>query len=245
MTRSPFGPATTAEIARLVATVPGWTPEDQLLGLSILATATAPLGGDVLEIGSWCGRSTAVLGHAVRRSGIGIVHAVDLFPARTDWTVNPDGSHSFIVRDGDLFASAYMDQTVWDEPFQRDIAPIYLRHETILDAFQETITREGLRDVVHPFRGTGTRFAAAAPTDLRLRLAFLDGDHGYEAVCGDIAVVERFLLPGGWIAFDDAFSHYDGVDQAIRERILGSGRYDLAQQISRKLFVARWIGQPT
>lgn len=231
-------PATTT-IAGLIDRIPGWTPPDQLLALHMLATTTARLGGDVLEIGSWCGRSTAVLGHAVAASGTGHVWAVDLFPAKTDWRTNPDGTHSFEVEIGGRRFGSYEDQTVWDEPFQRDIVPIYETYDGILDAFTAAIDGAGLSDTVTAFRGDGAGFAAQAPAGLKIRLAFLDGDHSYQAVCDDIDAAERFLLPGGWIAFDDAFSTYDGVDAAIRDRIIGSDRYSNAHQVSRKLFVAQ------
>jgi hypothetical protein len=55
-------------------------------------------------------------------------------------------------------------------------------------------------------------------------------------------MVERFLLPGGWICFDDAFSSYAGVDQAITELVINSGNYQQCQQLTRKLFVARYAG---
>lgn len=229
----------TARIARISEAVPGWTPADQLLALHMLAVTTAPLGGDVLEIGSWCGRSTAILGHAVQTSGVGHVYAVDLFPRGVDWRTNEDGSHSFSVKLGDTAVGGYEDQTVWDEPFQRDIATVYARFDGILDAFNQTIADEKLGTTVTPFQGTGTIFAAQAPAGLKVRLGFIDGDHSYDAVCADIDAVEQFLIPGGWIAFDDAFSVYDGVDDAIRHRILASGRYEYAHQVSRKLFVAR------
>jgi predicted O-methyltransferase YrrM len=229
----------TARIARIVESVPGWTPADQLLALHTLTVMTADLGGDIIEIGSWCGRSTAVLGHAAVTAGVGHVWAVDLFPSNADWRTNPDGSHSFSVDLGDVRVGAYEDQTVWDEPFQRDIASVYARYDGILEAFRATIAAEGLGAKVTPFVGTGAMFAAQAPVDLRVRFAFIDGDHSYDAVCADIAAVERFLVPGGWIAFDDAFSVYDGVDAAIRDRILTSGRYKCAHQMCRKFLVAR------
>ena len=228
-----------ARIARIMESVPGWTPADQLLALHLLAVATAHLGGDVLEIGSWCGRSTAVLGHAVGAFGRGHVWAIDLFPRGDDWRTNADGSHSFSVDIGGRAIGGYQEQTVWDEPFQRDIATVYERFDGALDAFNATIEAEGLGSSVSAFRGTGTMFTERAPKDLRVRLAFVDGDHSYEAVCADIEAVERFLLPGGYITFDDAFSVYDGVDAAIHDRILASGHYDCAHQLCRKFFVAR------
>ncbi|MGM4886848.1 class I SAM-dependent methyltransferase [Tardiphaga sp. 11_C7_N12_6] len=229
----------TARIERVIQTVPGWTPADQLLSLHVLAASTAYLGGDVMEIGSWCGRSSAVLGHAVAMSGVGHVWAIDLFPRKDDWSTNADGSHSFAVEVSGASVGGYQDQTVWDEPFQRDIATVYARQDDVLEIFKGTIEAEKLGGTVTPFRGTGTMFAAQAPKDLRVRMAFLDGDHSYDAVCTDIDAVEKFLVPGGWITFDDAFSVYDGVDAAIRDRILNSGRYEYAHQVCRKFFVAR------
>lgn len=229
----------TARIERLIETVPGWTPPDQLLALHMLATATAPLGGDILEIGSWCGRSTAVLGHAIRVAGGGHVWAIDLFPSASDWRTNADGSHSFTTKVGEVAIGGYEDQTVWDEPFRKSIATVYEKYSSIFDAFTDTIKREELEEIVRPIQGTGAMFCERAPPDTKIRLAFLDGDHSYNAVCADIDAAEKFLVHGGWIAFDDAFSVYDGVDAAIRARVISSPQYECAHQICRKFFVAR------
>jgi hypothetical protein len=229
----------TARIARIIETVPGWTPADQLLALHMLAVTTAGLPGDIMEIGSWCGRSAAVLGHAAATAGAGHVWAIDLFPRRSDWRTNADGGHYLSVDLGASSVAGHLDQAVWDEPFQRDIAPVYARYDSILDAFQATIEAENLGAAVTPFRGTGELFAAQAPRDFKVRVAFLDGDHDYKAVCADIDTAERFLVPGGWISFDDAFSVYTGVDAAIRERVIASDRYECAHQVCRKFFVAR------
>jgi len=227
-----------ARIEEMVRNVPGWSPHDQLVALFNLAYLS-DLDGDIIELGSWCGRSATALGLAAKLSGRTTVHAVDLFPERTDWRQNGDGTFSFAVTVNGRTVEAYGAQSVWAEPYHRDIAPIYEHHTGILDVFQDTIARNGLSNVVRPYRGNLQMFAESAPADLRCKLAFIDGDHSYEAVAADIATVERFLIPGGWISFDDAFSCYDGVDQAISEQIVDSGRYDRCEQITRKFFVAR------
>ena len=102
--------------------------------------------------------------------------------------------------------------------------------------------RNGLDHVVIPHRGTLAMFSKTVPANLRCKLAFIDGDHGYRAVCADILGIERFLVPGGWICLDDAFTVYEGADEAITELILNSTRYELGQQLTRKLFVARRKG---
>jgi predicted O-methyltransferase YrrM len=226
------------QIERMVDGVPGWTPHDELMALFTLAYTT-PIAGDIIELGSWCGRSASALGLAAKLTGHTTVYAVDLFPAKTDWRRNGDGSYSFAVTLGGTRVGGYEEQTVWAEPYLRDIAPIYDRYHSVLDVFRETVTRNHLDAVVRPFHGNSDMFATAAPADLRCKLAFIDGDHSYAAVCDDISRIERFLVPGAWICFDDAFSSYEGVDRAIRDRIIDSGRYECCHQFTRKLFVAR------
>ena len=225
------------QIEELVDDIPGWTPIDQLHTLFTLVMASSHLKGDILEVGSWCGRSSVVLALASRLSDNSPVICIDLFPSRKDWHQNPDGSYSFEVTVDDKRYAGYQDQTVWQEPFERDIAPLYEKHDSIYDLFMENVTRKGFSNLIHPIQGTSEKLADFP--EFRCRLAFLDGDHSYEAVLRDIENVERHLVPGGWITFDDAFTCYEGVDRAIRERIINSGKYKLCQQMTRKLFVAQ------
>ncbi|NDC49216.1 MAG: class I SAM-dependent methyltransferase, partial [Micrococcales bacterium] len=134
---------------------------------------------------------------------------------------------------------AHGEQTVWAEPYIRDIAPVYERFSGTMEAFNFAMEANHLTDWVNASKCDLTKFTAKAPPDLALRMAFIDGDHSYAAVAYDIAIVERFLLPGGWICFDDAFSSYDGVDEAIQKHIIESGRYRCCQQLTRKFFVAQ------
>lgn len=225
-------------IDEMVRDIPGWSPLDQLVALFHLAHAAGP-DGDIIELGSWCGRSATALGLAARMTGSTLVHAVDIFPEREDWRRNDDGTYSCRVTIDGRPIDAYQTQTVWAEPFLRDIAPLYATAQGTLDIFRAAIARNDLTDIVRPFRGDLTMFANAAPASLRCRLAFIDGDHACDAVAGDIRLIERFLVPGGWICFDDAFSCYEGVDRAIEEHVISSGRYDRFAQLTRKLFVAR------
>lgn len=225
-------------LEEMVRDVPGWSPIDQLVALFTLAYSSN-VAGDIIELGSWCGRSATALGLAAQLTGDTRVHAIDLFPERHDWHRNDDGSYSCTMTIAGREFRAYHEQTVWAEPFLRDIAPLYQRHGRLLDLFNDTMHRNGLVDVVRPFRGDIGMFADAAPPALRCKLAFVDGDHSYDAVCRDIATVERFLQPGGWICFDDAFSCYEGVNRAIADRVIDSGTYERGQQLTRKFFVAQ------
>lgn len=224
-------------IEAAVRDVPGWSPIDQLFALFNLTYASAHLGGDVLELGSWCGRSAAALGLAVRASGIGHVHCVDLFPEKDDWYRNADGSYSFRVNIEGQVIESYHQQTVWQAPFERDIAPLYERHGGLFARFNATVKDNHLESIVLPFRGELSHFFSTPRVPLRL--AFLDGHHSFEALCHDIECVTPHLLPGGWLCFDDAFTSYEGVDHAIQEKVIGSPNFRDGQQLTRKLFVAR------
>jgi predicted O-methyltransferase YrrM len=233
------GHAVAQTLAAVVDTVPGWTPVDQLLTLFNLAVASAPLGGDVLEVGSWCGRSAVALGLAALSTGRGRVHCIDLFPQRDDWRQNPDGSYSMAVHIDDVRIDAYERQTVWREPFERDIAPLYRKHASVREVFEETLRRFGVESVVTAYRGTSEHVLRLQADGLRLRVAFIDGDHAFGAVRRDIENITPSLLRGGWLCFDDAFTSYEGVDAAIRERVIDSTEFDVKLQLTRKMFAAR------
>ena len=223
----------------LIEGVAGWSPVDQLYSLFMLAVSSAHLDADLLEVGSWCGRSAVALGLAARLTGRGRVHCIDLFPERDDWYRNEDGTFSLCVNLQGVAVAAYTGQRVWAEAYERDIRPLYANNPSLYSMFQDTIAARGLGPVVQPFRGTLESFLASAPKDFRCRIAFLDGDHGYEALCSDISRISRHLVPGGWLCFDDAFTTYEGVDRAIRDLVIGKPAFDFSQQLTRKFFVAR------
>jgi predicted O-methyltransferase YrrM len=230
------------QIEHAVQNIPGWSPIDQLLSLFTLAYTSAYIAGDILEIGSWCGRSAVVLGMAAKLTGNTKVHCVDLFPEKEDWFKNADGTYSFAVNINGRMVGAYGEQTVWAEPYERDIAPVYERYSGTLEAFNTSIAENNLSNQVIPIKCDLQSFATGVGKDFKLRMAFIDGDHSYEAVAKDIEIIQRFLVPGGWICFDDAFSSYIGVNEAIDKHIVNSGIYSQHQQLTRKFFVARFLG---
>jgi len=228
-----------AQIEALVEGVHGWTPLDQLYTLYTLTWLSAGLDGDVVEVGSWCGRSAVVLAAAVKAVGKSKVHCVDLFPEKSDWKQNQDGTYSFdMVIDGKRYGG-YQEQTVWKETFESQTGKIYESYNGVYDCFRETVIQRGMDDVVQSHRGDLASMLDKFGPAFKCRLAFLDGDHGFEAVCNDIRNIDKHLLPGGWVCFDDAFTCYDGVSRAISELIIANPRYELCQQMTRKLFVAR------
>jgi len=235
-------PALTPLISRLeemVKDIPGWSPVDQLYTLHLLGLATAHLPGDFVEIGSWCGRSGVVLGAAARTIGNTRVHCLDLFPRRSDWKTHPDGSYYLEVEINGKLHRANQEQTVWASAFDTQVSPIYLEFDSPLACFEKQIKRFDLGEIIRLHHGNSSTFAAGLSNGFECKLAFIDGDHGYQAVCQDINMIKNCLVEGGWICFDDAFSSYEWVNRAIGDLILADPQFDLCQQMTRKLFVAR------
>ena len=228
-----------SQIEEMVKDIPGWSPVDQLYTLFAICHLTADLEGDIVEIGSWCGRSTLVLGASTKLLGNTKVYCIDLFPEKTDWKQNQDGSYSMNVVIENENYSAYHEQTVWQEPFEKDIAPLYQEKQGILEIFMESVANNQLDSWVIPYKGNSANFIKSIDNNFKCKLVFIDGDHSYGAVCQDISNMDRYLVEGGWICFDDAFSYYDGVNQAIEDKIVNNNAYELCQQMTRKFFIAR------
>lgn len=228
-----------SQLEEFTNNIPGWSPTEELFSLHHLALLTSELPGDILEVGAWCGRSSAALALALQELGSGHLFSIDLFPEKSDWYQNSDRNYSFSVEIEGKKYCGYTDQTVWEKPFKNEMEPIYDKHKSPMDVMFEKLEQYGLIQLVTAFRGDCKTFTKRQDGKLQFRLAFIDGDHGYKAVSSDIQVIAPLLVPGGWIAFDDAFTSYDGVNSAIEELIIKNDQFDLCYQPTRKLFAAR------
>jgi len=81
------------------------------------------------------------------------------------------------------------------------------------------------RHILRPLRGDSA--AVAKGFDQKIHFLFIDGDHSYEGVRGDIFSWFPHLVPGALVAFHD-IGWATGVQQAVREwvapRAARSGR---------------------
>jgi hypothetical protein len=121
----------THHIEEIVGSVPGWTPTDQLLALFSLVFATKDLPGDIVEIGCWAGRSTAVFGLAARLVGDTHLHCIDLFPGKDDWCLNDDVSYSFAVTVRGVLYKAYQETRGFGRNRSSEISCPYMKNTTI------------------------------------------------------------------------------------------------------------------
>ncbi|WP_073130483.1 class I SAM-dependent methyltransferase [Muricoccus roseus] len=183
--RAPLTPLERLGLVRLTGTIPGMCGEEKMLAL-MEVMRHAP-EGDIVEIGSWWGRSAALLVLLARRWGIGPVLCVDPWES----AAMPQGN---ALLDS---TSARLDTEEALRIFEINLSPLaggrlnYLRaRSTAACAYAP-----GLEVTTAAF-GT-TRYSG------RIAVLHIDGNHAHEEVERDIAAWVPRLRPGGWIIFDD------------------------------------------
>ena len=154
-------------------------PEDEGDALYAAALSTGPLAASfpIVEIGSYCGRSTVWLGAAARELD-SVVFAVD----------HHRGSEE--------------NQPGWEWHDASLVDPATGRIDT-LPHFRSTIAGAGLDDVVVAVVGESPVVAAKWRTPISF--LFIDGGHGVEPARADYAGWTPHVAPGGLLAIHDVF----------------------------------------
>ncbi|MBA7594337.1 hypothetical protein ES703_01278 [subsurface metagenome] len=173
-----------------VKTLPdGWLQDEAAKYLGELALATAGLTGDLLEIGSWHGRSSVVIGRRVKESE-GKLYCIDTWNTGS-W----DAIAQRLPKDRRKF--------LWEGA------------EDPLKQFTSNIKAAALEDVVVPLVGASESFR---PTwTMPLRFIFIDGCHYYDFVRDD-AKWRTHLVVGGILAFHD-YTRFDDVTRAVNDEM--------------------------
>ncbi|HEX8569284.1 MAG TPA: class I SAM-dependent methyltransferase [Caulobacteraceae bacterium] len=186
-----------AGLLRLVDTVPGMSDRDKIAAVVEMMRHAPP--GDVVEIGSWWGRSAALFVWLARRYGVGPVLCVDPWLSEA----LPQG---VAVLDR---ASAAHDTDEALRIFEINLAPLaqgglnYLRTYSAEGAGRYT---PGLTVETEAFGAT--RYSG------EIAVLHIDGNHAYERVEEDARLWTPLVKPGGWIIFDDyVWAFGDGPKQ--------------------------------
>jgi hypothetical protein len=74
--------------------------------------------------------------------------------------------------------------------------------------------------------------------DKPIQILFIDGLHDYTNVARDFFQFERWVVPGGYIAFHDYAEYYPGVKSFVNE-ILASGRYRQVHYVGSMMIVEK------
>jgi predicted O-methyltransferase YrrM len=155
----------------------GFMPPDEGLALHD-AGALVPVGGSpMLEIGSYCGKSSVYLGAAARERDT-VLFALDHHRGSEE---NQPGWE-------------------WHEP---DLVDPDVGVIDTLPSFRRTLRRAGLEDRVIALVGDSPTVGRYWRTPLSL--LFIDGGHGTEPAHRDFEVWTPWVEPGGRLAIHDVF----------------------------------------
>ncbi|MEU9256056.1 class I SAM-dependent methyltransferase [Streptomyces sp. NPDC048270] len=179
----------------------GFMPVREGLALYEAAVAAGALGLPLLEVGTYCGRSTILLADAAREAG---VSAITVDHHRGSEEQQPGWE--------------YHDPTVVDpEVGLMDTLP----------TFRRTLHRAGLEDHVIAIVGRSPQVAAAWGGPLGF--VFIDGGHTDEHAAGDYEGWTPHLAVGGTLVIHDVFPDPADGGQApyrIYLRALASGAFE-------------------
>lgn len=193
-------------LAASVADTKGFMPEAE--GEALHAHATSSLRGTWLEIGTYCGKSTLILGDAARRVGAALV-TVDHHHGSEE---NQPGWE-------------WHDASMVDRASGRlDTLPTF---RPVLDS---------LADVCSAVVGSTQQVASwwASP----LTLLFLDGNHTEETAQHDYTAFAPFVVPGGTVLVHDVFPDPADGGQApwhVVRRAVADGFIEIAQHGSLRV----------
>ncbi|MEU1051786.1 class I SAM-dependent methyltransferase [Streptomyces sp. NPDC005876] len=190
------------EILAAFEAAKGFMPADEGLALYAAAVAAGRLGLPLLEVGTYCGRSTLLLADAARRSGVTAV------------TV-------------DHHRGSEEQQPGWEYHDPETVDPELGVMDT-LPAFRRTLYRAGLEEHVVALVGRSPQLAALwrAPVGL----VFVDGGHTDEHANADYEGWAPRVAEGGLLVIHDVFP--DPVDEftgqapyRVHLRALASGAF--------------------
>ncbi|WP_411140505.1 class I SAM-dependent methyltransferase [Streptomyces sp. x-80] len=188
------------EILAAFEAAKGFMPVDEGLALYAAATEAAALGLPLVEVGTYCGRSTILLADAARGAGVTAV------------TV-------------DHHRGSEEQQPGWEYHDAAVVDPEVGKMDT-LPTFRRTLHAAGLEEQVIALVGRSPRAAALWGTPVGL--VFIDGGHTDEHATADYEGWTPHLAPGGLLVIHDVFADPADGGQApyrIYRRALASGAF--------------------
>ncbi|MCK1796130.1 class I SAM-dependent methyltransferase [Streptomyces sp. XM4193] len=189
-----------AEILTAFEAAKGFMPRDEGIALYEAATRAARLGLPLLEVGTYCGRSTILIAEAARAAGV---------PALTV----------------DHHRGSEEQQPGWEYHDPEVVDPQVGRMDT-LPTFRRTLHAAGLEEHVVALVGRSPQIAAFWTTPLGL--VFIDGGHTEEHANADYEGWAPQVAVGGLLVIHDVFPDpADGgrAPYLVWRRALDSGAF--------------------
>lgn len=198
-----------AALFRHAETIPGMCDREKLCALYEIARRS-PLG-DVVEIGSWWGKSAFILARLARCCGIGNLLCVD-----------PWSNEHLAQHDEKGLVDSELPQVDANEAlavFEMNLLPYSAGHVNYLrmPSTEAAAYYKQHRDVTTDSFGTTTYCGDIA-------ILHVDGNHSYLAVRDDVAAWSGLVAAGGWIVMDDYRWPYGDGPQRVGDDFLAVHR---------------------
>ncbi|MFD8466985.1 class I SAM-dependent methyltransferase [Streptomyces cyaneofuscatus] len=200
MTAATPSPTPSPEVVAAFEGAKGFMPVHEGLALHAAATEAGALGLPLLEVGTYCGRSTILLADAARTAGVGAL------------TV-------------DHHRGSEEQQPGWEYHDPSVVDPEVGLMDT-LPTFRRTLHRAGLEEHVVALVGRSPQVAAVWSGPLGL--VFIDGGHTDEHANGDYDGWAPHIAEGGLLVIHDVFPDPADGGQApyrVYLRALASGAF--------------------
>jgi len=211
-------PAAAAHLFELAAQVTGFMPPEE--GRALYDAAVTYLGDGVgVEIGTYCGKSTVMLGAAAQQTG-GVLYTID----------HHHGSEEHQP------GWEYHDTTMVDE-----VTGLF----DTLPTLRHTLDAAGLDDHVVAVVGKSSLVARSWRTPLQL--LFIDGGHTDAAAQQDFDGWARWVAVGGTLVIHDVFPDPNAGGQApyrVYRRALDTGAFREVSAIGSMRVLERVTGTP-
>jgi len=200
-----------AGLCRYSDLVPGMCDDEKFHAL--LEIARHSVVGDLVEIGSWWGKSAFIFAWLAHRFQIGKLLCVD------PWSNAHLVQNEKIVDSG----SAQLDADEALSVFQIGLLPFNANHINYLRMpSAEGARRYSDEHVVSTELFGETRYAGS------ISILHIDGNHAYEAVKTDIEAWGRFMARGGWIIFDDYLWPYGDGPKKVADEFVETNQAGIA-----------------
>jgi len=215
-----------AAVYRYVDTVPGMCDHEKTAALCEIARRTPD--GDVVEIGSWWGKSAAVLASLAEAHEIGNLLCVD-----------PWSPSHLIQNDDSGLVDGMADRVDTDEAlviFQLSLIPCAARRVNYLRLPSEIAAGRFRQD-----RAVVSSEFGRTTYEGRIAILHIDGNHAYDAVRLDIDAWCDQVMPGGWIILDDYIWPFGDGPKLAGDEFLADGLrgFNQAFVMGSALFIQR------
>lgn len=178
--------------------------------------ASLPAGA-IVEIGSYCGLSMSIIAHSMRMH-----KKTNYFYSVDDWYY--EGYHPGDVISGAFTTDEWRQHTEDMFKLTEKLAAKHVPHSHIKknsnDFFEYWTNNASLIDL----HGNSTQLGGD------IAFAYIDGDHSYEQSKRDFINVDKFLVPGGYVFFDDSTENVGFGCKITAKEVMNMPNYELVFQ---------------